>query len=103
MASLLDGDQLARVIFAAIALGGSTLTKYLKVTVDLDKKKKEGVERLLAELLNSELGFDEAYSSCLTRNLHRLNSASVKLLECLDPGFYHYIKISTVVTFDYST
>ena len=96
-------EEATRIIFAAISLGRSTLTKYLKALQGLEAKKKSSIEKKLERLLREDLGFDEVYSCWLSRNLHQLNEASVKLLDDLDPQFYNFVRTSTVVSFDYSS
>ncbi len=46
-ANQITEDNLARVIFAAILLGGSTLTKFLTVIKDIDQNKTSTVTRKL--------------------------------------------------------
>ena len=100
-ANQIPEDNLARVIFAAILLGGSTLTKFLNVVKDSDQNKNSTVIKKLRYLLQRELNFDEVYASWLSNNLHRLKDSSVKLLEDLDPESYKYVRLSTVTQFDY--
>ena len=99
----LSEEEATRIIFAAISLGGSTLTQYLKALQGFEAKKKSSIEKKLERLLREDLGFDEVYSCWLSRNLHRLNEASVKLLDDLDPQSYYFVRTSTVVSFDYNS
>ena len=100
-ANQIQEENLARVIFAAILLGGSTLIKFLNVVKEIDQNKSGTVTRKLKKLLHCELKFDEVYASWLSTNLHRLKESSVKLLEDLDPDSYKYVRLSTVTQFEY--
>ena len=51
-------EEATRIIFAAISLGRSTLTKYLKALQVFEAKKKSSVEKKLERLLHEDLGFD---------------------------------------------
>ena len=101
--NFLSEEEATRIIFAAISLGGSTLTQYLKALQGFEAKKKSSIEKKLERLLREDLGFDEIYSCWLSQNLHRLNEASVKLLDDLDPQSYYFVRTSTVVSFDYNS
>ena len=46
---------------------------------------------------------DADFASWLSISLHRLNDLSIRMLECLDPKSYGFIRVSTVATFDYDT
>lgn len=76
------------MLFAAIVLGGSTLTLYLNTMGDVSEKKPEKTSKELKKLLKELLQFDEVYSKWLSENLHRLTNSSVKLLEDLSPDSY---------------
>jgi len=69
----LGGDDPARVLFSAITLGGTTLTKYLKVLLDFESKERRNTSLKLSELLQHWSGFDYSYAMWLSENLHRLN------------------------------
>ena len=58
----LSEEEATRIIFAAISLGGSTLTQYLKALQGFEAKKKSSIEKKLERLLREDLGFDEVYS-----------------------------------------
>ena len=47
----LGGDDAARVLFSAITLGGTTLTKYLRVLLDFELKERCTISTKLSELL----------------------------------------------------
>ena len=47
----LGGDDAARVLFPAITLGGTTLTKYLRVLLDFELKERRTISTKLSELL----------------------------------------------------
>ena len=60
--------DLARVLFAVIALGGETLMIYRECLKELEFKKEEVVSKKLRNFLHSEvygLGFDEIFSKWL--------------------------------------
>ena len=98
--------DLARVLFAAIALGGSTLALYRDCLGNVEAKKQEAVQKKLRELLHERvygLGFDDVFAKWLASSLQRLNELSVRLLESLDPGSYPLIRLSTVSQFNYDT
>ena len=61
-ANQIQEENLARGIFAAILLGGSTLTKFINVVKEIDHTKTSAVTKKLRELLNLELNFDEVYA-----------------------------------------
>ena len=61
-ANQIQEDNLARVIFVAILLGGSTLSKFINVVKEIDQNKTSAVTKKLRELLNRELNFDEVYA-----------------------------------------
>ena len=97
----LKEEDAARVLFAAIVLGGATLSHYLKAMEGIEKKKFDATAKKLRELLRYELYFDELYSKWLSENLHRLKESSVALLEPLEPDSYQYVRVSTIAQFDY--
>ena len=80
--------DLAKLIFAAIVIGGSTLRKYLNVLEGVEEKRSTAIHRKLKDFLRYELYFDDLYAKWLSENLHRLNDSSVKLLESLDRDDY---------------
>lgn len=61
------------------------------------------MSKKLRELLENLLDFDEIFSKWLSKNLSRLKESSVKLLEHLDPESYKYIRVSTIVSFNFET
>ena len=96
----------ARVLYAAIILGGSTLDLYKDFTVNLSDKKKEAIHKNLKILLRAKcygLGFEDIYAKWLAENLYRLNELSIELIEGLDStsSSYHNMKLSTIAQFDY--
>ena len=97
----LKEEDAARVLFAAIVLGGATLSHYLKAMEGIERKKLDGTARKLRELLRYWLDFDELYAKWLSENLHRLKESSVALLEPLEPDSYQYVRVSTIAQFDY--
>ena len=62
----LKEDDLARVLFIAIVIGGDTLHKYLKVLVSEDKKRTDSIHKQLKDLLRYELHFDDLYAKWLS-------------------------------------
>ena len=96
-------EELARVLFAAVVLGGSTLTLYKKSMGDVSEKKPEKTSKELKKLLKDLLQFDEVYSKWLSENLHRLTDSSVQLLDDLSPDSYQYVRLSIVVDFNYES
>ena len=100
MAQLKEED-LARVLFAAIALGGPTLTCFKKATQDVSSTRKKNVCVKLEKLLWKYIGFNEIFAKWLSENLHRLTEASVKLLDSLDNESYMYVRMATVSEFAY--
>ena len=89
-------EEQARIVFAAILLGGKTLTLFTNALQDPEIKKRGLVEEELKRLLNFELELDEIFASWLSCNLHRLNKESVKFLETLEPDTYYFVRTSTV-------
>ena len=76
--------ELARLLFAALALGGTTLSKYLKWNNGFTEKKTEEVCKKLRELLGAKyygLGLEPLYARWLSKSYHRLNETSVIILE----------------------
>ena len=97
----LKEDDLTKVLFAAIVIGGDTLHMYLKALVGEDNKRAASIHKQLKDLLRYELHFNDLYAKWLSENLHRLNNSSIRLLETLDPDSYHDVRVSTITAFDY--
>ena len=96
-------DQLARVVFAAIIIGGKTLRLYLNSFEEYEKSKRGTAQDNLDSLLANDLDFDEIFSTWLSHNLHRLNEAAIKLLDGLDKDSDLYVRLAIVSTFDYDS
>lgn len=89
-------NEQANIVFAAILLGGRTLTLFTDSLQDPEIKKRCLIEDELKRLLIQELGLDEVFASWLSCNLHRLNKESVKFFEALEPDTYYFVRTSTV-------
>ena len=96
----------AKVLFAAILLGGKTLLVYRDCLLNMAESKQDPICKKLKNLLEVKyygVGFDDIFAKWLSCNLHRLNDLSVRLLESLDPKSYHFLRMSIVSKFDFKT
>ena len=77
-----DPTSAKHILYAAILLGGQTLSKFVGVLDDFKVEHKKKVQsEILTLLKGSPLKFNEVYSKWLSENLHRLTPTSVKLLD----------------------
>ena len=90
-------DNPARVIFAALTLGGGTLL-HLKDTIkEFSDKQKLATNLKLQELLQRWLNYDQNYSKWLSENLHRLNKTSILYIEKLKEKASLHVSFSIVI------
>ena len=73
----------AKVLFAAILLGGKTLLVYRDCLLNMAENKQDPIRKKLKNLLEVKyygVGFEDIFAKWLSCNLHRLNDLSVRLL-----------------------
>ena len=100
----MNEDTLAKVIFAAIIIGGKTLEAYKDVLINFTDSKTQSIRKKLKPLLQAEyygINFEEIFAGWLSGNMHRLNEISIRILESLDSTSYQIVRLSTVAQFDY--
>jgi hypothetical protein len=61
------------VLFSAITLGGTTLSKYLTGLLGFELKERRTVSAKMSDLLQRWSDFDYSYATWLSESLHRLN------------------------------
>ena len=90
-------DNPARVLFAALILGGRTLLSLKDGIKELPDKQKLAISVKFQELLQHWLNYDQNYSKWLSENLHRLNNTSVSFVEKLKEKASLHVSFSTVI------
>ena len=93
----------AKILFAAVLLGGSTLDRLTKYSKNLEGETVRAISRKLYDLLKRVDGWDEALSKFVAHNLYRFRSWTVKLMAESAVPSLEALRYSLITTFDYAT